>query len=157
MRSEQNHDKKLSNNESLFKDIVNLDKFKKMDDRYIISDICKNTDFKYDFKNDSCNIYYRSFALNISFDIMNKFKSIAGFIDLNLCGLSDKNKFISLLDKIIFKKELDISISNLREIIDNVTEDIIKEYNIRGNKLNFYINKIVNIDRELIFMLINLN
>lgn len=159
MRSEHNYDKKLLNKKDyLFTDIIDLDKFKKLDDRYIVSDICKNTDIKYDFKCDSCNIYYRSFALNISFNSLNKFKSIAGFIDLNLCGKVDKDKFISLIEGIISNKKLDISINNgMKEIIDNVIKDVIKEYKIKGSNGDFYINRIINTDRELVFMLINLS
>jgi len=158
VRSEHNYDKKLlSKKDSLFMDIVDLDKFKKLDDRYIVSDICKNTGIKYDFKCDTCNIYYRSFALNISFNSLNKFKSIAGFIDLNLCVKADKNKFISLIEGIISNKRFDISINSLREIMDNVIKDTIKEYKIKISNGDFYINRIINTDRELVFMLINLD
>ncbi|EIA23580.1 hypothetical protein SFB1_142G1, partial [Candidatus Arthromitus sp. SFB-1] len=73
------------------------------------------------------------------------------------CGKADKNKFISLIEGIISNKRFDISINSLREIMDNVIKDTIKEYKIKSSNGDFYINRIINTDRELVFMLINLD
>lgn len=157
MSSEHNYNNNLLDKQKYSLDSsINLDKFKKLDDRYIITKICKNINIKYEFEEDRCNVYYRSFALNISFNDENKFKSIASFIDLNLFKKDDEKKFISLLEGIVINKNMKISVKYLRETLDAILNNVIREKRENSNGIDFYINKIVSINRELIFMLITL-
>lgn len=158
MNSQHHNDEKvnLSRNKNLIDEIVNIAKFKKLDDRYIITDICRNMNFKYEFDGDICNVYHSSFGFSLSFNEKNC-KSLAGFIDIKLFGSQDKQKFISFLKNVIENKEILISENYLKNILDKVLDKNVKEISKIENKTRIYVSKIMSDERELIFITMELN
>lgn len=158
MNSQYDNDEKvyLSKSRNLIDEIVNIEKFKKLDDRYIITDICRNMNFKYEFDGDICNVYHSSFGFSLSFNEKNC-KSIAGFIDIKLFGLKDKQKFTSFLGKIIENKRMNISVNYMRDVLDKVLDGSIKEIVKVENGTKIYFSKIMSDERELVFVTMKLN
>lgn len=146
----------LDRNQNLLNEIIDIEKFRKLDDKYMITDICRNINLKYEFNENQCSIYYKSFSCSILFD-KNNFKSMACFIDSKLFNSVDKDKFISFFKSIVENKQLDISVKYLRNILNKVLDGAVKEVKEIKDNFNLYITKIVNDNRELIFMMVNLN
>ena len=146
----------LDRNKNLLNEIINIEKFKKLDDKYMVTDICRNINLKYEFNENQCSIYYKSFSCSISFD-KNNFKSLVCFIDSKLFNSVDKDKFILFLKNIVENKQLDISVKYLRNILNKVLDGAVKEVKEIKDNVNLYIEKIVNDNREIIFMMVNLN
>lgn len=146
----------LDRNQNLLNEIIDIEKFRKLDDKYMITDICRNIKLKYEFNENQCSIYYKSFSCSISFD-KKIFKSMACFIDSKLFNSVDKDKFILFFKNIVENKQLDISVKYLRNILNKVLDGAVKEVKEIKDNFNLYIKKIVNDNRELIFMMVNLN
>lgn len=158
MNSQHYNDKEVSSSKSknLIDEIINIAKFKKLDDKYIITDICRNMNFKYEFDGDICNVYHSSFGFSISFTKKNC-KSVAGFIDIKLFNSKDKQKFISFLRNVVNNKEMNISPNHLKDILDNVLDKNMKEISKVENGIRIYLSKIMSDERELIFITMKLN
>lgn len=158
MNSQHYHNKDLYLNKSrnILNEIVDIEKFKKLDDRYMITKISKENNMKYDFDDNQCNVYYRSFGLNFSFD-KNNLKTIVGFINPLLFNSEDEDKFMYFLKNIFKTKEITVSSKYFRELLNNVLKGEIKEGKYFKFNMNIYVNNIKNEDRNLIFMMITLN
>lgn len=157
MKSEHKWENSRDSNirDKLLFDIIDINRFKSLDDKYIITDICKKLRLKYTWNNDTLNIYDRSFVLNIQF-LSNRIRSIAMFIDNNLFRERDMGRLSHFMDKIIINKGLNISVGDFKNIIKVIREDLIKESREVRENVEIYISKIININIELIFLLITL-
>lgn len=146
----------LDRNKNLLNEIIDIEKFRKLDDKYMVTDICRNINLKYEFNENKCSIYYRSFSCSILFD-KNNFKSMACFIDSKLFSSVDKDKFILFLKNIAENKQLGIFVRDIRNILNKVLDGAVREVKENRDKFNLYIEKIVNDKRDLIFMMVKLN
>ena len=158
MNSQRYHNKDLYLNKSrnILNEIVDIEKFKKLDDRYIITKISRENNMRCDFDDNKCNVYYRSFGLNFSFD-KNNLKTIVGFINPLLFNQEDEDRFMYFLKNIFKAKDIVISSKYFREFLNNVWKGEIKEGKYFKFNMNIYVNNIKIDDRDLIFMMIELN
>lgn len=139
---------------NLLNEIIDLNKYKALDDRYIVSNICKNTNLKYEFAENICNVFYKSFSVSINFN-ERLFKSITCFIDLNLFNLEGQRKFIKLIEDLLTNKNINFNGNYLKNILNSVLNNTVIEIKDNNVEFNFYINKIINDAREFIFIMIS--
>lgn len=158
VNSQHQNDKSLCLDKDMnfLNEIVDMKKFKKIDSRYIITDICKNMNLKYEFNNEGCNVHCNSFSFNITFH-ENDFKSVACFIDPKYFNDVDEDKFIIFLKNIVIRKDLDISFMNLRSVLIKLLRGKINEFKDKTDKYEFYVSKIIRENRDLIFVMMKLN
>ncbi len=158
MKSEHNKEQSQTLNlkEELVSEFIDLNRFRKLDDKYMVTDLCKKSKLGYKVKEDFINIYHRSFGGSISFN-ENKVKSIFLFVDFSVFLNDNKEKFKAFLKGMIREKSLNISVNNLENMINKVNLNIVKELKISENNESIYISKIYNINKELVFLLITLN
>ncbi len=155
LNSQYHNDEKFysNGNRSLIDEIINIEKLRKLDDRYIITDICKDIDLKYYVDDEVFNVYHSSFGFSLSFD--NKtFKSLAGFIDVDMSTAKDKDRFILFLKNIMKSKKINLSGRYFREILNKFLDKNVKEIIDFKDDIRIYTSKIVDNDRELIFVTI---
>lgn len=158
VNSQHQNNKNLCLNKdiNLLNEIVDMKKFKRIDSRYMITDICKSMDLKYEFKEDSCNVYSGSFSFNISFH-KNDLNVVVCFIDPKDFNDVDEDKFIIFLKCIVINRQLDISLTNLRSILIKILKGKIEEFKDKKDNCEFYASKIINDNKELIFIMLRLN
>lgn len=141
----------LDNNRNFLKEIINIEKFRDLDRRYMVVDICREMNLKYDFKNDDCSVYSKSFVSNISFNGLN-LKSITCFVYQEFLDDIDQRKFVSFLRHLVKDYDLNISFEYLNGILNSG----VKEFKNETDKCEFYLRKIIRDDRELFFVMINI-
>ena len=144
----------LNKSKNLMDEIVNINKFKALDDRYIITNICKDTDYKYEFTEDKCNIFHKAFSLSVNFNNQ-IFKSITSFIDLESFKLEDEHKFIKLFGDLLVSKNINVNINYLKNILHEVLDNKVKEIKEIKDEFSLYINKILTHHREYVFVMVS--
>lgn len=145
----------LNIRDGLLIDVVDINKFKSLDDRYIITDICKKLKLNYKIGEDVINIYYRSFVSSVRF-VNNRILSMSFFIDNKFFIENDMLKFLSFINRISINKDLNISVEHFKNLILRISDNSIKACKQIRENTTIYISRIMNINRELIFLLITL-
>ena len=97
------------------------------------------------------------FNFSSEFSVLAAYSKALWSLDSKLFNSVDKDKFISFFKSIVENKQLDISVKYLRNILNKVLDGAVKEVKEIKDNVNLYIEKIVNDNRELIFMMVNLN
>ena len=144
----------LDRDKNLLNKIVDIDKYRALDDRYIITNICQNTDLKYKFNEDSCNIYYRSFSMSINFN-KQLFKSIICFVDINAYELESENILINLFKDLLFNKNINMNVGYFKNCLCKISNGTVREIKDVKNDFNLYISKIENENREFMFIMMD--
>lgn len=158
VNSQHQNDKSLCLDKDMnfLNEIVDMKKFKKIDSRYMITDICRNINLKYEFNEENCNVYSNSFSLNISFH-KNDLNLVACFIDPKNFNDVDEDKFIIFLKYIVIGKQFDIYLTKFRGILIKILKGKINEFKDKIGDYEFYVSKIISENRNLIFIMIKLN
>ncbi len=144
----------LDKNRNLLNEIINIEKFKKLDNKYMVTEICRDLKLKYIIDCNEINIYYKSFVMNIAFN-KNIISNISVFIDPEIFNREDKDKFMLFIKNLKMKKNLNISVDNFEICLYKILDKNIKELKFKNNNLNIYLSKIINQGKELIFIKLN--
>lgn len=144
----------LNKDRNFLNEIIDIDKFKRLDNRYIITEICKDLNLKYEIEYDGINVYYESFVMNICCNEEN-INNISVFIDKELFDRDHKDKLILFIKNINMKKNWSISINDFETCLYKILDDIVKELKFKNDNLNIYLSKIFNQGKELIFIRLN--
>lgn len=144
----------LDKNRNLLNEIINIEKFKKLDNKYMVTEICRDLKLKYIIDCNEINIYYKSFVMNIAFN-KNIISNISVFIDPEIFNKEDKDKFMLFIKNLKMKKNLNISVDNFEICLYKILDKNIKELKFKNNNLNIYLSKIINQGKELIFIKLN--
>mgnify|MGYP003372693370 FL=1 len=146
----------LNKDRNFLNKIIDIEKFKKLDDRYIITEICKNIKLKYEITEEFCNIYYKSFTMNLTFNY-NKIKRLAIFIDSKLFDKNDEEKFILFIENLEMNKNWNFPMNDFKLFLHKILNENVKEFNFEDENVSIYFGIVNGIGRELIFIMIDLN
>mgnify|MGYP003369111949 FL=1 len=111
---------------------------------------------KYEITEEFCNIYYKSFTMNLTFNY-NKIKRLAIFIDSKLFDKNDEEKFILFIENLEMNKNWNFPMNDFKLFLHKILNENVKEFNFEDENVSIYFGIVNGIGRELIFIMIDLN
>lgn len=146
----------LNKERNFLNQIVDIEKFKKLNDKYLVTEICKNIKLKYEMTEEFCNIYYKTFTMSLTFND-DKIKRLAIFIDSELFDEDDEEKFILFIENLKMNKNWDFNTEDFRLFLHKILNENFKEFNFEDENMSVYSGIVNSVNRELIFIMIDLN
>lgn len=129
-------------------EIIDVNRFRKLDIKYKIVDVCKELKLHYEFNESSCSVYSPTFVSNISFNGL-KINSIVCFVDREFSNDSTKKKLTSFL-----KELTDSSVSSKH--LNSVLNEEVKELRNVNDEVEFYARRVMTDNREMHFISITI-